>query len=229
MRSAIRFFRAGTIGRMLTCLAGMVLGGCQSAREDFLDQALERPYFQPANYQGERRLPAELRRVIVLPVYGGQAAGPEAVQALDEVIFRSLQKTARFEVVNLTREECQRRFHQREFSSAGVLPHNFLAELGRVYAAEAVLFVDLSVYEPYRPLAVGYRAKLAAIQDVRILWSFDESFSAADQGVINSARRYSQKNGNGQAPTDMTIGTLQSPRRFAAYAADAMFATLPPR
>jgi hypothetical protein len=214
---------------LLTLGLAFGLAGCQSAREEFMDEAMQRPYFRPANHQGESNLPASLRRVVVLPVYGDRLAGPEAVQALDEVIFRALQKTARFEVVVLTREECLRRFRQPAFSSTGVLPHDFLPEIGRVYAAEAVLFVDLTVYEPYRPLAVGYRAKLATVDDVRILWTFDESFSSSNQAVLNSARRHSRQAGPGPAPVDMSIGTLQSPRRFAAYAADAMFESLPAR
>lgn len=216
-------------GRFLALSFLLLSLGCQSVRDNFLDEAQHKAYFKPTNFNGEKQLPASLRRVLVLPVYGGQVAGAEAASVVDEVMLSALQKTARFEVVQVTREEIQRRFHQPEFSSAAVLPRGFLEELGRVYGAEAVLFVDLTLYQPYPPLALGYRAKLATIQDVRLIWSFDEVVSAANPAVVNGVQRANRKDGNARVPVDMSVGTLQSPRRFAAYAAEAMFDTLPPR
>jgi hypothetical protein len=221
--------QGGTVIRILIAGLLLVATGCRSFREELKDQAQEKEYFIPVNFNGERQLPAGLRRVLVLPVYGGRVAGVESAQTLDDVLLSALQKTARFEVVTLSRTECQRRFSRPEFSSSSELPNGFLTELGRAYGAEAVLFVDLTLYEPYRPLAVGFRAKLAVIQDVRIIWTFDESFSTADRAVVNSAQRFSRKGSAAKVPVDMTVGTLQSPRRFAAYAAEAMFDTLPPR
>ncbi len=194
-----------------------------------MDQVKVKPYFRPANFNGETQLPATLRRVLVLPVCGGRVAEVEATLALDEVLLSVLQKKARFEVVTISRDEIQRRFHQPEFSSSAILPRDFMEELGRAYGAEAVLFVDLTLYQPYPPLAVGFRAKLATVQEVRLVWSFDDSFSSIDPAVVNSVQHASHKDKSSQLPVDMTVGTFQSPRRFAAYAADAMFDTLPPR
>ncbi len=203
--------------------------GCQSWREDFLDEAQNKEFFTPTNFSGEKQLSATLRRVLVLPIYGGHIAEAEATLAMDEVLLSALQMSAHFEVVKISREEIQRRYHQPEFSSAAVLPHGFLEELGRAYGAEAVLFVDLTLYQPYPPVAVGFRAKLATIQDVRLVWTFDDSFSSANPAVVNSVKRASRKKGNAGLPGDMAAGIFQSPRRFAAYAAEAMFDTLPPR
>jgi hypothetical protein len=47
--------------------------------------------------------------------------------------------------------------------------------------------------------------------------------------VANSVRRYYVDNELGRMPFDLTPGALQSPSRFAAYAADATFRTLPAR
>lgn len=213
-------------------LAGVFLllaTGCQSVREGIASKTQKKQFKQPVNFNGERQLPTGLRRVLVLPVYGGQVAATEACQVLDEVLLNALQKKARFEVVVVSREEIQRRYSQPEFSSAAVLPNKFLEELGQAYGAEAVLFVDLTLYSPYPPLAVGFRAKLASVSDVRLIWTFDDSFSSADPAVVNSVQRAGRKEGTAQLPVDMTVGTFQSPRRFAAYAADTMFETLPPR
>jgi len=210
---------------MLLCL---LLTGCSDTMTLNSSSRLG-PFFLPSNYSGDTALPASLHRVLVLPVYGGQAAEVEASQALDAVLLGALQKKARFEVVSVTREEIQRRFNQPEFSSAAVLPHGFLEELGRAYGAEAVMFVDVTVYTPYPPLSVGFRAKLATITDVRLIWSFDETFSSSDPRVVNSVQRTGRQENSARLPADMTVGIFQSPRRFAAFAADTMFDTLPPR
>jgi hypothetical protein len=109
-----------------------------------------------------------------------------------------------------------------------LLPANFMAVLRREYEADAVLLVDVTVFRAYRPLAIGFRAKLAMVQDVRLVWTFDNLFSAADAAVANSARQNYLKGAPRDIPADQSPMVLQSPSRFAAYAAEAMFATLPP-
>ena len=94
---------------------------------------------------------------------------------------------------------------------------------------DAVLFVDPTAYQPYRPIALGIRAKLATIGDHRLVWSFDEVFFASNPAVDNAVRRFYIDSGGGPMPLDMTAAALQSPTKFAAYAADAAFKTLPPR
>ena len=223
--------RLGCIGtRFLAGLMLLLVTACQSWRDDLLNDAQNKKFYQPVNFNGEKQLPAGLRRVLVLPVYGGQVVTAETSQVLDGILINALQQKARFEVVSVSREEMQRRFSQPEFSSAALLPHRFLDELGQAYGAEAVLFVDVTLYAPYAPLAVGFRTKLVSVTDVRLIWTFDDAFSASDPTVVNSVQRAGRKEGSAaRVPADMTVGTFQSPRRFAAYAADTMFDTLPPR
>lgn len=209
-------------------LATALLGGCLSG-PTLEDPLRVGPFFAPHNFAGDQALPAGIRRVLVLPIYGGNLTEPEAIRALDPVLLNALQHQQRFEVVTVSREECALRFGAAEFSSAGALPRGFLEQISHAYAADAVLFVDLTVYQPYRPLAVGFRAKLATVQDVRLVWTFDEIFSAADPAVINSVRRFHLQDRHTTPPVDLSTAALQSPSRFTAYAADTMFATLPPR
>jgi hypothetical protein len=60
------------------------------------------------------------------------------------------------------------------------------------------------------------------------VWTFDNVFSADDPAVANSARHHFLGADRGGVPADLTPGVLQSPARFAEYAADTMFASLPP-
>jgi hypothetical protein len=60
------------------------------------------------------------------------------------------------------------------------------------------------------------------------VWSFDTVFPADEPAVANAARRHFLTSDRGGMPVDTTAGALQSPTRFAGYAAATMFSTLPP-
>ncbi len=209
----------------LAGVALLALAGCTTPASN--DPSRLGPFFTPVNHAGEADLHG-IRRVVVLPVCAGEIAPPETALAFDPEFIAALQQQNRFEVVVLSRDECQRKFHVGEFSSAAALPHDFLGRLQHDFAADAVLFVDLTVFHAYRPLALGLRAKLATIEHPRIVWTFDNVFSAADPAVANSARHHYLDSDRGGVPADLSPAILQSPARFAGYAAAAMFATLPP-
>ena len=202
----------------------LFLTGCM--HPDMRDPARMGPFFTPKNVIGEPTV-GGIRRVVVLPLWVGADTPPESAAQLDEVFVSALQKQNRFEVVTLSRAECTRRFRAQALLSTSALPHNLLAELQREFAADAVLFIDLTAFQAYKPLALGLRAKLAATADSRLVWSFDNLFAADDPATANSARHYFIDRDR-SVPADLTYSVLQSPTRFAEFAATAMFATLPP-
>lgn len=187
------------------------------------------PVYTPRNHAGDAVLPVTLRRVVVLPLSAGELAPPETVAVLEETLLAALQKQARFEVVTLPRDESRRLFGRGDFPSVGALPPGYLTRIGERFAADAVLFVDLTAFRAYRPLAIGFRAKLAMVQDVRLAWTFDEVVSAEDPAVANGARRHYLGADRSGQPLDLSPTVLQNPTRFAAYVAETMFQTLPPR
>ena len=201
------------------------LAGCADIA--LVDPLRDGPFFTPVNHVGEPSL-GGLRRVLLLPISGGDLAPVETLAAFDPVFAAALQRERRFEVVLLSREVAWRKFRATGFPSASALPPGFLRTLREDFAADAVLFVDLTAFNAYRPLALGLRAKLAALDGGRLVWTFDDVFSAGDPAVANSAQRQVRGAGNTGGPFDFSPGVLQSPDRFAAYAAAAMFATLPP-
>jgi hypothetical protein len=192
-------------------------------------RAVERPA-QPLrlNHGGDAKLPSGLQRVVILPLAGGTVASPESVSALDPVLIAALQLQNRFEVVPLTREECRRYFQTDEISSVSAIPANLLSVLKREYAADAVLFMDLTVYRAYHPLAIGLRGKLATLDGAHLVWTFDTVFSADDPSVADNAVRFLKSRDQGGLPADLIAVDLESPVRFCTYASTAMFATLPP-
>lgn len=203
-----------------------VLSGCMTPAID--DVARTGPFFKPVNHAGDASLPASLHRVVVLPLSAPAGSTSDAVAAFDSVFAAELLKQNRFEVVTVSRNEFLRRFGAEALGSAAALPHDLLSWLQREYAPDAVLFIDLTTFRAYHPLALGVRAKLASIDGSRLIWTFDNVFSAADPAVANSARRHFLESDRGGVPADMSFSVLQSPSQFAAYVAAATFATLPP-
>lgn len=203
----------------------LLTAGCMTPA--VTDSARRGPFFVPANHVGEPSL-GGLRRVVLLPVAGGGVAPAESLAALDPVFAAELQSQRRFEVIPLSREDCLRYFQAPELSSVSALPPRFMAILQREFAADAVMFVDVTVFHAYQPLALGLRGKLATLDGVRLVWSFDNVFSADEAAVANSARRHFLQSRGSDVPVDLSTSALQSPARFTSYAAAAMFATLPP-
>lgn len=204
------------------CLLG--LAGC--AHPGPQDPARTGPFYRPVNFSRDANM-GEIRRVVVMPLWAGTTASVESAASLDPVILAALQASQRFEVVALSREDMVRRFRAESFSSAAALPYDLMTSLQRDFAADAVLLMDLTVYRPHRPLAVGFRAKLATLEGARLIWTFDNLFSAEDASVANAARNHFLDLDQ-RIPADLTHSVLQSPSRFAAYVSTAMFATLPP-
>ncbi|MBI5423553.1 MAG: hypothetical protein HZA32_05660 [Opitutae bacterium] len=210
-------------------LAGtFLLAGCELT-PDLNDPVRFGPYYAPRNFAGEKQMPAEVRRVLVLPVALGALGPEETAITLDAAVTQALQVQQRFEVVSLPRAELRRLFGTAEISSTAALPHGMLDELAKRFAVDAVLFTDVTVYQPYRPQSIGLRSKLATTRDVRLVWTFDEVISASDPAVANSARRQPFVEAQGRSPVDLSPATLLSPSRYAAFAAGEMFRTLPPR
>jgi hypothetical protein len=212
---------------VLALAAALVAGGCMHPSP--VDSSRLGPFFTPHNYFGEKKMPVTIHRVVLMPLHGGDYAPEEATEALDQIFATALERQMRFEVVTLPRDECQKCFGVPDIASVSALPHDFLADLGRKYGADAVLLVDITSYKGFRPLILGIRAKLARVSDRSLIWTFDEVYSATDPGVANSVRRYFIASNIPGVPVDMTPSTLESPSDFAAYAADATFKTLPPR
>lgn len=187
------------------------------------------PLYTPVNVTGDAQLPAGLRRVVLAPLHAGAVAPTETAAELDPILLGALQRQMRFEVVAVSRAENRRWFGAESFSGSGMLPAGYVERLAAEFVADGVLLVDLTAYDPYRPLAVGFRAKLAASPQVRFIWAFDEIVSAREASVVNSARRHAEAGGRGPQAGDQVHTVLQSPARFAAFVAEAMFQTLPPR
>lgn len=190
------------------------------------------PVFTPENVHRVERLPGDIRRVLVMPVYGGPALTEGSLTSVETACISELNRTGRFEVVPLSRDVLASLTGQRQFASVERLPRAALEKLVNLdnrYGADAILFIDVTTYSPYPPLQLGLRAKLARVSDNEILWAADNVFAASNPTVANAALKHAKALGSDRGKTDLSHTVLQSPSRFAGYAAAATFETLPAR
>ncbi len=212
----------------VSLLSLVMLTGCTTTLPK-IDGAKYGPFYTPTNFQAIESMPADVRRVAVLPIADDGSHQEESLAPLDICVTKALSQVARFECVPITRDECGRMTHSRSVRSVDELPYNFLERIASSMAADAVLFLDLTHYSPYAPINMGLRAKLIRISDRSVIWAIDQTYSAADPAVANSARRFWLKAEPTDTPVDMSTTVLQNPSRFADYVLSTSFATLPPR
>ena len=211
----------------------ILLAGCSTVgvgkKQSNAPRETYRPKYVPRNVTSTAKLPLDVRRVVVLPIYWDRDANADFVTDLDIIMQLSLQRTGAFELVPVSRQQMYKLFGVYQYSSVQILPDNLIRTLVADYAADAVLFTDLTVNRPYRPISIGLRVKLVKKDDLSIIWAVDALFDSADPAVADSALEFSGKSTFNRYPVDRSGGILQSPRAFAGFVADSLFKTLPPR
>ena len=167
----------------------------------------------------------EPRRVAVLPLDFNQATG-ETLTDIDEIFLSEAGKKLRFELVPISRPDLSRSIHRENFSSTEPTPPESLGFVREKYAADAILFTEITSYRPYRPISVGVRSKLVDSASLATLWSAETVLDAGDPVVAEAAALYAGR----QRATSDTRGAemiLQSPRRFLGFVASHLYFTLP--
>lgn len=213
---------------LFAVLMGLLVG-CKTPPS--VRHALASPY-KPTNvYLRQPTLPAALKRVAVLPLprsrYSTQQS--EGASFLEPVLLDELTKHAAFEVIRVPLDTAQRLTPGGAWSAESVLPKDFLKRLQETTGCDGVLFAELTVYQPYPPLRVGWKARLVDCAERQTWWSVDETFDAGSEGVAVAAEAYAREHLNLPNPLLEEASVLQSPRRFGQYTAWAIAETLPKR
>jgi len=223
-----RIIRFLVVAFLVTLLSGCSHIGIGKSKSD-APRETYRPKYVPKNVTSTTKLPIDVRRVVVLPIYWDRDANADFVTDLDVIMQLSLQRTGAFEVIPIPRTQMYKMFGVYQYSSVQILPDTLISSLVSTYAADAVMFIDLTVNRPYRPISLGLRVKLVKKDDLSIVWAVDALFDSSDPAVANAALDFSGKSTFNRYPVDSSGGILQSPRAFAGFVADALFKTLPPR
>lgn len=206
--------------------AALLLAACgtrQVAREAY------EPRVAPTNVASDLVLPAEVRRVIMLPIYYGPDGQDPFVLELDRMYLGEFTRTGAFEVVPVSRERLSALFGFQQVESVDLLPADFLDKLRNTYDADAVALTDLTVNQQFRPISLGIRCKLVDLRSGRVFWAIDTVFDSADPAVAQTARDFAGRATYSPYPFDASGSILQSPRKFADFVVWSVFRTLPPR
>lgn len=215
--------------RFLGLLLVILCAGCATPPK--IADIVIGPDYEVTNYnRRDPVLPPEVRTVAVLPITGNlDTLTSEGKEYLEEVAKSELDKLGRFEAIYLTREQLKLWSGKESWRSDEVIPRPMLEKLKKETAAQGILFIHLSNYNPYPPLMIGWKMKLVRADSMEVLWAIDEVFDAGEESVSNSARRFSKN----RVPTNPVLTdsrtVLLSPTIFARYSLTASLATIPER
>lgn len=209
--------------------ATLFLTGCETSGDPL---AYLSPQYKPENiFLAAPQLPGDLKRVAVLPLAcdSRQTDLEAGRDALRSVLVAELIKAKKFEVVPVPPEELSRLTGRTEWTGEAVLPAGLLDSLKKKYDCDAVLFCQLTEFQAYPPLAVGWRLRLVAVRGQKTIWACDEQFEAGKPAVNAGARLYQQQERR-QLDGD-TAGwlALNSSRQFGQYSIARLLDTLPAR
>ena len=121
------------------------------------------PRYKPSNiYHIADFLPPELRRVAVLPLTtpNSKAVLSAGVDTLETTVYAELEKTGRFEVIPVSREQLREWTGQASWKADEALPRDILQRMREGTGCDGVLFCQLSRYPPYEPMAIGWKFEL---------------------------------------------------------------------
>jgi hypothetical protein len=214
---------AGVLG-----IALLLCGGC--AENAAMRRAMAKPY-QPANvHRSSPTLPAQLRRVAMLPVTAAPDHAAQAgVRSLEPVLAAEFRKRGAFELIVVSGADLRAWSGREAWRRTEALPATLFARIREATACDAVLFSDLSTFRPYPPLAVGWHLSLVDVETQADYWAIDEVFDAGSPEVIVAAQQYYQAELAQPSVQLDSAAILNSPRRFGQYSAAAAVATLPGR
>jgi hypothetical protein len=210
-------------------LGGMFLAGCTT--HPWSDTVMGSSY-QPSNFsRAGARLPSQLRRIAVLPLVSrfSDFTSETGRDQLQPVLAAELAKTRAFELIIVTPEQMRQWTGRPAWTPDEKLPDTFFERLRAALDCDGVLFCQLTLYRPYKPLAIGWHMRLVGISERTTWWTIDEVFDAGNPAVVNAARRYSQNQLQNPPPLADSYSIINSPSRFGQYTLQAAFATLPER
>lgn len=196
------------------------------------------PAYHPSNvYRRWPTLPVEVRRVALLPLAGTSTTADlqAGIDALEPLVYAELQKSKRFEVVLVTQVQMKQWTGQNLWRTDEQLPADLLQRVREGTDCDAILFCQLTRFQPYQPVSVGW--KFSLIENARtlggavpqVIWSADEVLDAGDPEVATAARNYYAQHLRNEAASADPSTMLSSPARFGQYTLWTLFSTIPER
>ena len=183
--------------------------------------------------------PAGMRRLAMMPIYANRPID-DLQRDMDGIFRGELSKVVKYEIVQVPREEMLQLTSRESIFSSSVIPASVIKALRQKYAADAAMFMDFTVFRPYRPIAIGVRAKIVDLRNMEVIWVADGILDTAEPDVATLASQFAgmglnvpyisptiPKGKSREAASGNQI-ILQSPRLFAGFVAHEAFSTLAP-
>jgi hypothetical protein len=216
----------GTLWLCLAFCALLLLGsGCRTTKR--VSDVPVGPSYSPANFTRVASLPADFQRVAILPFHHEAGEGAR-LDELERVFLAELIGSGRFETAPVGRNWMAATAGRQSFASHQSLPMGFVEAVAGEFSADGVLFTDLTVYSPYRPVAIGIRSRLID-RNGNTLWAIDELLDSGRPNVSRGARVFAAGQAAQAFPLDSHRSVLHSPARFGQYTAHTIYQTLPAR
>jgi hypothetical protein len=231
-----------SMGLALALVAAVLSSGCHVIPK--MPNAVQDmgPRYHPSNiYRRTNSLPAEIRRVALLPVMtpGTSTFLQAGVETLSPIVYSEVEKTRRFEVIPVSPQQLKQWTGKIGWRTDEVLPPNFFAAVSENTGCDAILFCQLTRFQPYQPMAIGWKFSLVAnppsgplsmqVVKAKIIWAVDEVVDAGEPSVSNGARDYYGQHIRSEEPSADASIILNSPSRFGQYTLATLLDTLPGR
>ena len=210
------------------------------------DRGVTGPFHQPSNFNlTDRALPVDVRRIAVLPLVGSRPDVTLGIgrDSLQPVLYDELIRSRLFEIIAVTEDQMIQWTGKKRWRQDETLPADFIVKIEEQTACDAILFSELTSFNAYPPLAIGWKFLLVRT-DNSVIWSFDEIFDAGEPRVANSVRRFEHDTERSRyelvQQSDERAGSLwstrvagsdsvNSPRHFGKYTIAAALRTLAPQ
>ena len=168
------------------------------------------------------------RRVAVLPLMPDKpGANLEAGRRLLEPIFISeLRKSEAFEIQIVTPAQLQSWTGKGGWTAEEALPGDFLSAIQKQTGCDGTLFVKLTSFQAYPPLAVGWSAKIVSTTSNNVPAAVEAMFDWSNPNVRKAAKIYIDQQFGWKDVKSREEFQENSPSRFGQFAASQVVAKL---
>lgn len=205
----------------------VLFSGCtqRSLRNEF---GMFREKFDVTNvYSTEASKLNKVARVGIMPITSRASVWQGTLDAICESFCSELFKQLKFEAIKISNDELLALFGKTNFVANDIFPNHFFSSIKQSSDVDAVLFIDITHYEPYKPVAIGVKCKLISTESAKILWAVDELFDSGIPSVQTGISEYVAKNKCENTFFSFDDTFVYSPLKFSYYVAHEIFNKLP--
>lgn len=186
--------------------------------------------YRPANVLSATVWPQAVKRVAVLPLACGLSDVPADYFSAHDPIWRSaLQGSHRAEFVAFSRSDLTRLTGRASVSTAQLLPPDFLERVAAFSGADAVAFLEVTSFNPYGTISIGFRARITEIASKGTLWALEDVIHLEETVVAQVVKDGLSRRETRSSTSSEMNGVRLTPTRAMGYVATAIAQTLPPR